>query len=319
MRYKRFGKTDLQASVMTVGTWPAGGDNWGAIDDDLCVDAIRAMLDNGVNFIDSAPGYGWGHSEGTVGRAIKGYDRSKVIISTKTGVCHDPVARRNYFDDSREEILREVDVSLKWLDTDYIDLYIIHWPDGKTPAEETMGAMNDLIKAGKIRYIGVSNYSIEQIEEASKYATISALQPPFSMVNRSAVKIMEYCRDHDIAVMTYGSLGAGMLTGAFRTAADTAVLDPEDVRFTFYRHFKEPLFSKCQVLLKTLDAIAAARGVPVAQVAANWITQNALVNTALMGVRNADEANENCGAMAWELTAEEIALIDAAIEVYEQD
>jgi len=130
---------------------------------------------------------------------------------------------------------------------------------------------------------------------------------------------MEYCRDHDIAVMTYGSLGAGMLTGAFRTAADTAVLDPEDVRFTFYRHFKEPLFSKCQVLLKTLDAIAAAHNAPVAQVAVNWITQHPLVNTALMGVRNVAEANENCAGTNWMLSDEEIAMINAAIAVYEQE
>ena len=319
MRYKRFGKTEMNASVATVGTWAIGGDRWGDIDDQRSIDAIRAMLDNGVNFIDTAPCYGWGHSEEVVGKAIKGLDRSKLIISTKVGLVLNAAEKRVDRINTREEIFREVDISLGLLGTDYIDLYIIHWPDFKTPAEETMTAMSDLVKAGKIRHIGVSNYSIEQIEEASKYATIGAIQPPFSMLTREAQPIMEYAQAHDIAVMTYGSLGAGMLTGAYRTAADMADWAPDDTRYNFYPFFKEPKFSKCQVLLKTLDAIAAAHNRPVAQVAVNWITQHPLVNTALMGVRNVAEANENCAGTEWMLTDEEIAMINKAIEVYEQE
>jgi len=318
MRYKRFGKTEMMASVATVGTWAIGGARWGDIEDGRSIDAIRAMLDNGVNFIDTAPCYGWGHSEEVVGKAIRGYDRSKLIISTKAGLRENPEGGPAFRENTRAEIFREIDVSLKLLGTDYIDLYLVHKPDFKTPAEETMTAMEDLRKAGKIRHIGVSNYSIAQLEEALQYADIGAIQPPFSMLTREDQPLMEYCQARDIAVMTYGSLGAGMLTGVYRTAADMADWEPNDVRFNFYPFFKEPLFSRCQVLLKTLDAIAAAHNAPVAQVAVNWITQHPLVNTALMGVRNVAEANENCAGTAWELTADEIAQINAAIDVYEQ-
>lgn len=149
-----------------------------------------------------------------------------------------------------------------------------------------------------------------------KYGDVEVIQPPFSMIDQRERSVLEFAKQHDIGVMTYGSLGAGMLTGTIRTLPDW---DPSDMRFVFYDYFKEPKFSKAQKLLKSLDKIAEARNVPVAQVAVNWITVHPLVDTALMGVRNKHEANENCAATAWELTAEEIAALNEAVAEYERE
>jgi aryl-alcohol dehydrogenase-like predicted oxidoreductase len=314
MRYKKFGNTDMNVSVMTVGTWAIGGTNWGQVDRDESIAAIRAMLDRGVNFIDTAPVYGNGYSEEVVGDAIKGYDRSKLFLSTKFGLTWPNGPENGIVKDaSYENAMREVDISLKLLGTDYIDLYFVHWPDidKNTPAEETMRALNDLKKAGKIRYVGVSNYSKEQIEEISQFGTVDAQQPPYSMVNRSAEDLMVWGNENGIANMTYGSLGAGILTGAIR---ELPTFEPGDMRTNFYDFFAEPKFSKVMELLKTLDAIAAERNVPLSQIAVNWNTQTPFVDTALIGVRNPKEAAENCAAMDWELTDEEFARINRAID-----
>ena len=315
MRYKKFGQTDMNVSAMAVGTWAIGGANWGDdVNDKDSVEAIRAMLDNGVNFIDTAPVYGCGHAEKVVGEAIKGYDRSKLFISTKFGLTWPKGPGTGIVKNaSYANCMREIDESLRLLGTDYVDIYIVHWPDidTKAPAEETMRALQDLKKAGKIRYIGVSNYSVEQIEEIEQFGKVDAQQPPFSMVNRSMEDLMRWGHEHGIGNMTYGSLGSGILTGAIRTLPK---FDENDLRITFYDYFKEPKFSRVMELLKTLDVIAAAHNCPVAQVAVNWSTQNPLADICLMGVRNAREAVENCAAFDWQLSDEEIATINKAID-----
>ncbi|MGI6115348.1 aldo/keto reductase [Luoshenia tenuis] len=315
MRFKRFGKTEMNVSVATVGTWAIGGTGWGDVNKADSIKAIRAMVDNGVNFIDTAPVYGKGHSEEVVGEAIRDMKREDLIISTKAGLIWGEGIDGIERDITYKSIMWEIDQSLKRLGTDYVDLYLVHKPDFKgTPTEETMRAMMEIKKSGKARHIGLSNYSVELTKEAEQYGDVEAIQPPFSMVDRSELAVMEYAKSRDMGVMTYGSLGAGILTGAIRTLPNW---DPSDTRYSFYNFFKEPKFSKCQELLGTLDAIAAAHGKPVAQVAVNWSTQNPLVDTALMGVRNVAEADENCAATDWTLTDEEIATINAAIEKYE--
>ena len=317
MRYKRLGKTDLNVSVATVGTWAIGGSGWGEVDRSDSIKAIHAMLDNGVNFIDTAPCYGNGYSEEVVGDAIKGRRREDLIISTKCGLIWGEGIKGLERDISYKVIINEVDHSLRRLGTDYIDLYLVHKPDFKgTPAGETMHAMMDLKKAGKIRHVGVSNYPVPLLEESIQYGDIEVIQPPFSMVDRSSLDELEFAKAHDMGVMTYGSLGAGILTGAIR---EMPHFDPGDMRLNFYPFFKEPKFTKCMQLLKTLDEIAQAHNRPVAQVAVNWSTQNPLVDTALMGVRNPREADENCAATEWELSAEEIQRLNDAIAVYEAE
>ena len=287
MRYKHFKNADADISALTVGTWGIAGANsagvtWGDVDTEESIAAIRQMIDNGVNMVDTAPIYGDGHSETVVGQALK-----------------------------YNSVEREIDESLARLQTDYIDFYIMHWPDENTPIEETMAVCNMLKKKGKIRYIGMSNSSKELIQEAQKYAKIDVIQPPFSIVNQSERELMEWAETQGIGTMTYGSLGGGILTGAIRELPKP---DPKDMRQVFYPFFKEPVFSNVMELLKTLDKIAEAHNVPVAQVSINWSTQKSFVGTALTGVNTPAQADENCSAFEWQLNNEEIALIDSEID-----
>ncbi len=313
MRYKKFQNAGVDVSSIAVGTWAIGGSYYGAVDRQESIRAIRTMLDQGVNLIDTAPFYGNGASEMIVGEALQGVPRDKVLISTKFSLVTDAFAGANNYrnDASFRNAIREIESSLWNLHTDYVDFYYIHWPDPHTPIGETMAALALLKKMGKIRFVGVSNFSKEQIEEAQQYGVIDVQQPPYSMVNRTFTDLMKWGASQGIDSMTYGSLGSGILTGAIRTLPD---YPEDDVRHTFYDFFREPKFSRIQELLKTMDRIAADHGRPVAQVALNWSTQKPFVGTALAGVRSAAEAIENCAAFDWELSGEEIALLDSELD-----
>jgi aryl-alcohol dehydrogenase-like predicted oxidoreductase len=265
------------------------------------------MMDQGVNLLDTAPAYGKGYAEELVGEAIRGRDRGDIVISTKGGLKIDDPAGGIKKIASREEMINGCEASLRRLGIDYADILFIHWPDVNTPIEETLGAMNDLKAQGKIRHIGLSNFSVQQMEEAAKYADIGAIQPPFSMVVQSAVDIMKWAEERNIGCMTYGSLGAGILGGKIRELTDYG---KGDVRGGFYDFFKEPKFSKVMELLKVMDAIADDRGVTHAQIAINWVVQKSYAQTALVGVRTPAHAEENCGASEWRLSDEELALLD---------
>lgn len=313
MRYKDFGHTGVKVSALTVGTWAIGGANWGNVNKADCIEAIHVMLDYGVNCIDTAPAYNFGESERVVGEAIKGR-RDKIFLATKTGVYNSeefPFVK----DARRDMVIRLCEESLKNLQTDYIDLMLIHWPDieHNTPFEETMRALEELKKSGKIRFIGLSNFEKEQIEKIKKYGEITAFQPQYSMVNRTQEELMKWTHDNGIANMTYGSLGAGILTGTIREMPQFA---PDDMRRNFYDFFQEPKFSKVMRLLKVLDEIAEAHEVPVAQVAVNWNAQKDFITTSLCGVRNAIEASENCKGFEWSLSNEEVETIDKAVIQY---
>lgn len=307
MRYKRLDRAGVEISALAAGSWAIGGEGWGKTDVEASIAALHKLFELGVNVVDTAPAYGSGHSEEIVGRALKGY-REKVMLSTKFGLDSEKDWAEN---GSFEFVLKECENSLKRLDTDYIDFYFMHWPDTDTPIEETMRALDELKRQGKIRFIGVSNFSMEQIAEAEKYGKIDVIQPPYSMVDRSAEDLMKWAKEKGIDSFTYGSLGAGILTGAVRTLPDFA---EDDYRKEFYDFYTEPKFSKVMELLKTLDAIADGHGRPVVQVAINWSTQKDFVGTALCGVRKASRAQENCTAFDWALSEEEIERIDAELE-----
>lgn len=308
MRYKQFQNANVKVSSLAVGTWAIGGDGYGAVNEKDSIAAIRTMIDNGVNIIDTASSYGAGHSEEVVGKAIRDGYRDRVMISTKFAIPFD----KDYENDgSYANCIRECEGSMKRLGVDYIDFFFMHWPDPKTPVSETMSALNDLKKQGKIRFIGVSNFDQALLEEAMQYAQIDVLQPPYSMVNRSAEPLMRWCEARGINTFTYGSLGAGILTGAIR---ELPHYDANDARYEFYDFFVEPKFSRVMELLKTLDKVAAAHDKPVAQVAINWSTQKSFVGAALCGVRNAAEALENCRTFDWGLTDEEIQMIDNELD-----
>ena len=315
MRYKHFKNAGADISALTVGTWGIAGANsagvsWGDVDTKESIAAVRRMVENGVNMVDTAPIYGEGHSEEVVGQALKGI-RDKVYLTTKFVSYINHFTGTSVRDCKYNTVEREIDESLKRLQTDYIDFYVMHWPDVNTPIEETMAAVNMLKEKGKIRFIGMSNSPKELIMEAQKYAKIDVIQPPFSMVNQTERELMEWAETQGIGTMTYGSLGAGILTGAIRECPE---YDPKDMRLVFYPFFKEPTFSKIMELLKTLDAIAEEHEKPVAQVSINWSTQKSFVSTALTGVNTPAQADENCSAFDWELTEEEIARIDSEIK-----
>lgn len=309
MRYKQFKNSGVKVSSLAVGTWAIGGDGYGEVNEKDSIEAIRTMVDNGVNIIDTASSYGAGHSEEVVGKALRDGYRDKVLISTKFGI---PFFKDYANDGTYDNCIKECEGSLKRLGTDHIDFFFMHWPDPNTPVEETMRALNDLKKQGKIRFIGVSNFSQELLEEAMQYATIDAIQPPYSMVNQSAKPLMQWCEGKGIDTFTYGSLGAGILTGAIR---ELPHYDKDDARYEFYDFFVEPKFSRVMELLKSLDVIAEAHNnCPIAQIAINWSTQKSYVGTALCGVRNSREALENCKTFDWQLTDEEIETIDKVLD-----
>lgn len=241
MRYKHFQNAGVDVSELAVGTWAIGGDNYGPVDREASIQAIRTMIDNGVNLVDTAPCYGNGYSEKVVGEALAGGYRDKVLISTKVGLVTSPNGYDR--DSSFKNIMREVESSLYNLKTDHIDFYFVHWPDMNTPFAETMSALELLRKQGKIRFIGVSNFTTEMIEECEKYGKVDVQQPPFSMVDRTFTDLMKWGAARGIDSMTYGSMGAGILSGKYRTTPDF----PEgDTRVTFYDYFREPKFSKVQ-------------------------------------------------------------------------
>ena len=298
----------MQVSEIALGTWAIGGSGWGDTSRVESISAIHEMIEHGVNFIDTAIVYNNGVSEKIVGEAIQGR-RKDVYLATKGGIYNN--GHHVVKDGTKENILSQCDESLKNLGTDYIDLYFVHWPDSNTLFSETFDAMHQLQKAGKIRYIGVSNFTLEQIYDAEKYVEIAAFQPPYSMVERDQERLIQWVHDHNIGIMTYGSLGAGILTGAYRALPK---FDLSDMRYVFYDYFREPKFTKTMELLKTLDKIAEKRQVPISQIAINWNVQKEFVDTSILGVRTTRHAKENCMAMNWQLAAEEMAEIDAAIE-----
>lgn len=307
MRYKRLGNSDLVVSVVGLGTWAIGGDFWGSVDDALSIKTIQRAIDCGINLIDTAPAYGNGHAERIVGEAIKGR-RDKVIIATKCGVLRDgPRFIRTL---KPETIRKEIDESLRRLGVDVIDLYQIHWPDKNTPLEDSVNELVKLRQAGKFRYLGVSNFDTKLMEQIISMTDIVSLQPQYSLLERSIEKdVLPFCREKGIGVLTYGSLGGGILTGKFK---ERPKLEKGDHRDRFYPFFHEPLWSKAMQLVDVLREIAYEVGKPVAHVAINWVNQQEGVTSALVGAKTPEQAEQNAGAGEWELSEEHLKRIEAA-------
>jgi len=287
-----------------------GDDFFGEVDANECIKAIHASIDAGVNFVDTAAAYGPdGDSEKVVGDAI--YDRrDKVILATKCGIlrmhgeyikCLSPIIIRQGLEDS-----------LKRLRTDYIDLYQIHWPDYNFGIEGALDLLVDLKKEGKIREIGVSNFSVEELQVGIDRAGIVSVQPPFSMLNRTSVEngIIPFALKHNIGVITYGTLGGGILTGVM----EKPEIGGKEQRGAFYPFYEEPLWSKCQQLLGALRRIADGKGVSVAEISIAWAIAQPGITTALMGGIKPEESCQNAKGADVDLTEEEMKLINSAYE-----
>ena len=309
MQYRTLGTSNLSVSVVGLGTWAMGNDFWGRVDDDQSVRAIQEAIDNGINLIDTAPAYGAGHAEKVVGKAIHGR-RDEVVVATKVGIIRtEDDFIRNLKPESME---REIDDSLRRLGVDTIDLYQIHWPDPDTPLESSMETLNKMKEAGKIRHIGVSNFSVKLLEQARAVVDVVSVQPQFSLLHRKEESsLLPYCAKNNIGVLGYGSLAGGILTGKFR---EIPTLEEGDNRDQFYRFFQEPTWSKVQRVLDVLRAIAEERSVTVAQVAINWAIAQRGMTTALVGAKNPSQARANAAAGEWSLSDEDLSRINSAYD-----
>ena len=305
MKYKQMGSSGLKVSVVSHGTWAIGGAGWGEVDDGRSIETIRKAVDLGINLIDTAPVYGMGHAEEIVGKAVKGI-RDKVVIATKCGLVAGEGHRVNKVL-TPESIRKEVEVSLGKLDTDYIDIYFLHWPDENTPVEESLEEMERLQKEGKIKHIGVSNFDKELFSRSMKAAKIACLQPQLSLLCRESLELIKFAGENGVGVMTYGSLAAGMLTGK---VTKDITFGQFDARSGFYPFFREPMLSKALRLVEVLGGIAESHDVPVSSVAISWVTGQPGVTSAIVGASKPGHIAENAMAGNWELSAEEMESIE---------
>ena len=307
----RFGRTEMMVTPLTLGTWGIGGAGWDPNSDETRLDAIAAAMECGINFIDTAPAYNAGAAERYIGKALEDLGkgvRDKVFIATK---CANAFIDGQYVRSGRGDlILKQCEESLRNLRTDYIDLMIVHWPDPVVPYEETFGALNRLKEEGSVRHIGVSNFSQEELLRALQCADVEALQLQFSMVNQDNIEVLRWAHDHDLGVMTYGSLGGGILTGRYRTLKTYETMDN---RNRFYPYFREPLFSRVMELLDVMQPVADRHGVTLAQVAINWSRQKSFVDTSIFGAQTRERILSNVSCLDWSLTEEEIQTLDRAI------
>ncbi|VTZ27452.1 Aldo-keto reductase YhdN [Methylocella tundrae] len=297
--------TPLKVSRVALGTWAIGGWMWGGSDDAQSIATLRAALDHGVTLIDTAPVYGFGHSEEVVGKALEGGLRERVLIATKVGLdWKDGKVFRNA---SRERINREIEDSLARLKTDHIDIYQVHWPDPSVPVEETAEAMKALFDQGKIRAIGVSNFSVEQMERFRKVAPLHVLQPPYNLFEREIeAEILPYCLKNEIATFGYGALCRGLLSGRMKT--DT-VFEGDDLRRKDPK-FQQPRFGQYLSAVARLEQLAKERfGKKVIDLAVRWALDQG-ITSALWGARHPGQLEPIDDVFGWSLDASAKAEID---------
>ncbi|MCK4577410.1 MAG: aldo/keto reductase [Candidatus Marinimicrobia bacterium] len=315
MPNRRLGNTELELSTIGFGAWAIGGGDyafgWGDQDDDESIRAIHGALDLGVNWIDTAPVYGLGRSEEVVGRALKGR-RDAAIIATKCSLLWDG-ERKIYNSLKAHSIRREVEESLGRLGTDYIDLYQIHWPNPENEIEEGWDAIGELIKTGKIRYAGVSNFNAEQMDRAAAIHPVASLQPPYSMLRRDIEKeILPYCRENNIGVVAYSPMQNGLLTGKF-SLERLARLPDNDFRRNS-PSFQSPQVEVNLTLVDKLGEIASGSGYTVAQLAIAWVLRRQEVTSAITGTRKPHQIEETIIAGEWQLDKWTIQQVDALVD-----
>ncbi|UOQ92958.1 aldo/keto reductase [Halobacillus shinanisalinarum] len=286
METMNISNTNLETSRIGLGTWAIGGLMWGGTDEKQSIQTIHAALDKGISLIDTAPAYGFGRSEEIVGKAVKDYgSRDNILLATKAGLeWQDDNLFRN---GSKERIHKEVEDSLKRLQTDYIDLYQLHWPDPMTPLHETAEALHYLYKQGKIRAIGVSNFSPEQMDIFREAAPIHTLQPPYNLFEREIEKsTLPYTIEHNITTVSYGSLCRGLLSG--KMSADRE-FKGDDLRNNDPK-FQQPRFDQYLNAVEELDKLAQDRfGKRVLHLALKWVLQQPGSGIALMGGRRPEQ------------------------------
>jgi aryl-alcohol dehydrogenase-like predicted oxidoreductase len=315
MQTRKLGYTDLHLTTIGLGTWAMGGGGWqyawGPQDDAESTAAIHRALDLGINWIDTAAAYGLGHSEEVIGRAIAG-QRDKVTIATKCGLVWDKGSTNVYGRLKAASVRREAEASLRRLKVDVIDLYQIHWPNPDEDVEEGWGIIADLIREGKVRYGGVSNFSVAQLKRVQAIHPVASLQPPYSMIVRGVEDaLLSYCAANNIGVIVYSPMQAGLLTGRF-SRERVASLPNDDWRQR-NMHFQEPELSANLALVEGLRPIAARNGRTLGQLAIAWVLRRPEVTAAIVGARRPAQIEETVAAGDWVLSGEDIAEIDALL------
>jgi aryl-alcohol dehydrogenase-like predicted oxidoreductase len=307
VRYTRFGQTDLEVSRICFGTWQVGGD-WGAPEERGLEEAMRRALELGINFFDTAQAYGFGASEQLLGKALEPEiknRRDEVVLATKGGLRMegDQLLR-----DSSPKWLRQgVEDSLRFLGTDYIDLYQVHWPDFDTPFEETAGTLDELVEEGKIRYVGVSNFGVAEMAEFEKRRKIDGLQPPYHLFRRDVEEeILPYAAEHGIGVLVYGPLAHGLLSGRMTPAQELA----EDDWRAGSDLFQGENFRRNLEAVAELERFAEERGSTVAQVAIAWTLANPNVDVAIVGARRPDHIEGTSPAAELDLSDDDLREIE---------
>lgn len=302
-----FGSTHMNVSRIVLGTWVTGGWAWGGADDDASKAAILRALELGINFIDTAPVYGFGKSEEVVGQVLREWGKTdSVVVATKCGLEWDEKERirRN---SSPERIRMEAEASLTRLGIERIDLYQIHWPDPKTPFDVSMEAMIRLREEGKIRFIGLSNFNPEQIRACLHAGPVSSLQPPYNLFEREAdAEILPFCLQNNIATLVYGGLCRGLLTGKFSgeetfPRGDLRRGDPK---------FKPDRFKQYVKAVEDFKKIASSYGKTTAQFALRWALQQPGVTSVIAGARTAAQVEDNVGVSGWEISREDLQRVD---------
>jgi aryl-alcohol dehydrogenase-like predicted oxidoreductase len=312
MQTKQLGSSDLSITPIGVGAWAIGGSGWafawGPQDDDDSIAAIRAALDKGVNWIDTAAVYGLGHSEEVVGRAVKGMANPPYIFTK----CERIWNERGEIAKSLKagSIRREIEASLRRLQIERIDLYQIHWPEPDEEIEEGWSTLAQLKAEGKVRYIGVSNFNVQQMQRAQAIAPIVSLQPPYSMISPEIEEsILPYCGANNIGVLAYSPMKSGLLAGTM-TRERVAALPADDFRRRT-PNFQEPLLSRNLELAELLRAIGQRHGRTPGEVAIAWVLRRPEVTAAIVGMRSAKQVEGVIGAAGFRLSPSEFAEIDA--------
>ena len=325
MEYRKIGKSNLELTTVTFGAWAAGGWMWGGTERADAVKAIQTAYELGVTSIDTAPVYGQGTSEEIVGEAIKNIPRDKVQILTKYGLRWDSQQGEFYFHSrnnegkeidlyryaGKESVIKECEDSLRRLGTDYIDLYQIHWADPTTPIQETMEAVDKLIKDGKVRYAGVCNYDAAQIAEASKYVDVIADQVPYSMLKRDIEEeLVPHVIAHNQAILAYSPLERGILTGKLKPGHEFSEGDHR----AGLPYYQDENIKRTNTFLEKIKPIADRKKATLAQLVIRWTVEQPGITIALVGARNAKQAEQNAKAMNIQLNKEEIGFITEELD-----
>lgn len=318
MEYRRLGETDLEVSAIGFGCWGMAG-SYGDFDESEMIAAVNWAIDLGINCFDTAEAYGWGTSERLLGRAL-GKRRHNVTVVTKFGTGYREDGRSR--DSSKERMHQSMNQSLTLLNTDYVDVYLVHWPDRDTPFEETLDAMEELVQAGKVRYVGLSNFTPDEIKRCMATRRIDVLQYGYSLFDRRQAKwVFPYAQEHNIGMMVYGSLASGLLSGALN---EETVFEGEDWRKGggsewSLRLFVPGIFQRNIQAVNEIKAIAEGVGKSLPQLALNWVMSHPAVSTALVGARTVAEVEDNMHALNWTLTEDVKREIDRVFAKYEID